>query len=199
MPKWLKEADTLGETVAMTQDNTVIWEDGVWHNGHWKGGIWKHGVFANGIWEDGIWENGMWGDNIIQGYAGGGGLWVTGVWKNGLFREGIWINGLWKHGYHVNGHWFGGKWEGGKWEGGVWYRGANASEVTGEWRWWNWLVGVEHRTLLEAMEVLDGEEYFSTRPKIKKRFEDIKKAHKRNEEQAEKQRTKVLLSSRWTN
>ena len=174
VPKWLKEASTLGETVAIAQDNTVIWEDGVWHNGHWKGGIWKHGVFANGIWEDGLWENGMWGDNIIQGYAGGGGLWVTGIWKNGLFREGLWLSGVWKHGYHANGDWFGGVWEDGKWENGTWYRGKNGSEITGDWRWLNWLANVEGRTLLEAMEVFKGEEYFSTRPKIKKRWEDIK-------------------------
>ena len=198
VPQWLKEANTLGETVAITSDNTVIWEDGVWHNGHWKGGIWKHGVFANGIWEDGIWENGMWGDNIIQGYAGGGGMWVTGVWKNGLFREGLWMNGLWKHGYHVNGDWFGGIWEDGKWENGTWYRGKNV-EVTGEWHWWNRLAKTEKRTLPEAMGYHESEEYFAARPEIRKRWEEIKKAHELLEgTKGEKIKKGSLLGSRWT-
>ena len=203
IPEWLKNAQTLDETVAITKENLVVWEDGVWYNGLWKNGIWKHGVFANGIWEDGIWENGMWGDNIIQGYGAGGGMWITGVWKNGLFREGLWINGLWKHGYHVSGHWFGGIWDDGKWYKGVFYRGKKASDITGEWRWFNWLAGTENKTLSEAMEVLRVE-YFDERPEndpeigvkkltdIKKRFYKILKAHKG----LKKDQTK--LKSKWT-
>ncbi len=135
LPEWLKQAKTTAETVAMAQDNTVIWEDGVWHRGVWKGGIWKHGRFARGIWEKGIWENGIWGDHIIRGFAQGDLLWVTGTWKGGLFKEGLWIGGAWRGGYHIGGLWGGGQWLGGLWEGGIWHRGKPSPEELKEGFW----------------------------------------------------------------
>ena len=142
LPEWLKKAKTTAETVAITKDNTVIWEDGVWHKGVWKGGIWKHGMFERGIWEKGIWENGIWGDHIIRGFSQGDLLWVTGTWKGGLFKEGLWIGGEWHDGYHTGGIWGGGKWLGGLWEGGIWERGHSRpkEKQSGFWnaihKWW---------------------------------------------------------------
>ncbi|MDE0518355.1 MAG: hypothetical protein OXH36_02180, partial [Bdellovibrionales bacterium] len=51
VPKWLSEATTEGETVIITKENKIIWEDGTWKFGTWKGYRWKNGTWKGGTWK----------------------------------------------------------------------------------------------------------------------------------------------------
>ena len=52
-PTWLRDADTVGADVEITEAGRVIWHDGIWRGGVWHGGDWHGGVWRGGIWRGG--------------------------------------------------------------------------------------------------------------------------------------------------
>jgi len=129
--KWITKAQTDDAEFEATENNEILWHDGIWIKGTWVAGTWMNGVWLNGTWRTGTWENGVWKKGKWEHGDFEGGVWQDGVWVTGNFKDGaIWEKGDWLYGI-----WYGGTWNGGTFHGGIW--------VDGEWNGGKWIGGMD--------------------------------------------------------
>lgn len=59
-PVWLREANTAGADVTVSESGWVTWRGGEWLGGEWLGGAWLGGTWQGGTWHGGTWRDGTW-------------------------------------------------------------------------------------------------------------------------------------------